>query len=105
MDEYTVLVYNECLTYRDIPETANDYKVNGRSPLEWMIDRYQVKKDNTSGIVNDPTDYGNDPAYTSRLTPRLVAVSMQTLEIVSQLLLLNELPQPDCFPFAWKAGE
>ena len=29
------------MTFADIPEAANDYKVNGRSPLEWIIDRYQ----------------------------------------------------------------
>lgn len=105
VDDHTVLIYNENLTYRDIPEAANDYKVNGRSPLEWMIDRYQVKTDKASGIVNDPNDYSDDPTYISGLIPRLVTVSMQTLDIVNMLPPLNEKPQPADWPFAWKVSE
>lgn len=105
VDDYTTLIYNENLTFSDIPEAANEYKVNGRSPLEWMIDRYQVKTDKASGIVNDPNDYSDDPTYISGLIPRLVTVAMDTLDIVNTLPPLNELPQPTDWPFAWKAGE
>lgn len=105
VDDYTTLIYNENLTFSDIPEAANEYKVNGRSPLEWMIDRYQMKTDKASGIVNDPNDYSDDPTYVSGLIPRLVTVAMDTLEIVNTLPPLNELPQPTDWPFAWKAGE
>lgn len=99
------LIYNENLTFADIPEAANDYKVNGRSPLEWIIDRYQVKRGNPSGIVNDPNDYSDDPTYISGLIPRLVTVAMDTLEIMKGLPPLKERPQPADWPFAWKAGE
>ena len=105
VDDYTTLIYNENLTFSDIPEAANEYKVNGRSPLEWMIDRYQIKTDKASGIVNDPNDYSDDPTYISGLIPRLVTVAMDTLEIINMLPSLNELPQPADWPFAWKAGE
>lgn len=105
LDDHTTLIYNENLTFSDIPEAANEYKVNGRSPLEWMIDRYQVKTDKTSGIVNDPNDYSDDPTYISGLIPRLVTVAMETLEIVSTLPALNEKPQPADWPFAWKVAE
>lgn len=105
VDDHTVLIYNESLTFRDIPEAANDYKVNGRSPLEWMIDRYQVKTDKASGIVNDPNECSDDPTYISGLIPRLVTVSMETLDIVNMLPPLNEKPQPADWPFAWKAAE
>lgn len=54
VDDHTVLIYNENLVIKDIPEAAQRYTVNGRSPLEWVIDRYQVKIDKASGIVNDP---------------------------------------------------
>ncbi len=105
IDDYTTLVYNESLTFSDIPEAANDYKVNGRSPLEWMIDRYQVKTDKTSDIVNDPNDYSDDPTYISGLVPRLVTVAVDTLDIVNALPPLNEKPQPANWPFAWKVAE
>lgn len=105
VDDHTTLIYNENLVFSDIPEAANDYKVNGRSPLEWMIDRYQVKADAASGIVNDPNDYSEDPTYISGLIPRLTRVAMDTLEIVNALPKLNEKSQPVDWPFAWKAGE
>ena len=105
VDDYTTLIYNENLTFSDIPEAANEYKVNGRSPLEWMTDRYQMKTDKASGIVNDPNDYSDDPTYISGLIPRLVTVSMQTLDIVNMLPPLNEKPQPADWPFAWKVNE
>ena len=105
VDDYTTLICSENLTYSDIPEAANDYKVNGRSPLEWMIDRYQVKTDKASGIVNDPNEYSDDPTYISGLIPRLVTVSMETLDIVNALPPLKEKPQPADWPFAWKAVE
>lgn len=105
VNDYTTLVYNENLTFSDIPEAANEYKVNGRSPLEWLVDRYQVKTDKASGIVNDPNDYSDDPTYISGLIPRLVTVSMDTLYIVNGLPPLNEKPQPTNWPFAWKVEQ
>lgn len=87
-DDYTTLVYNEYLTFTGIPEQANEYKIGGRSPLEWMVDRYRIKTDTKSGIVNDPNDYCreiNDPAYIAKLIPALVTVSMRTLELTRAL--------------------
>ncbi len=36
----SVLIYNDRLTFKDIPDIAHRHVVNGRSPLEWMIDCY-----------------------------------------------------------------
>lgn len=86
--DYTTLMYNEYLTFTGIPEQANEYKIGGRSPLEWMVDRYRIKTDTKSGIVNDPNDYCrevNDPAYIANLIPALVTVSMRTLELTRAL--------------------
>ncbi len=86
--DMTRLVYNEYLTFTDIPPEANDYKIGGRSPLEWMIDRYKTVTDKKTGIVNDPNDYCRelgDPAYIARLVPSLVTVSMRTQELVAGL--------------------
>lgn len=105
VDDHTVLIYNENLVIKDIPEAAQRYVINGRSPLEWVIDRYQVKTDKASGIVNDPNDYSDDPRYIVDLIERLVRVSMETMEIVDQLPPISELPQPANWPFAWKASE
>ena len=105
VDDHTVLIYNENLVIKDIPEAAQRYTVNGRSPLEWVIDRYQVKTDKASGIVNDPNEYSEDPRYIVDLIEKLIRVSMETMEIVDQLPPVSELPQPANWPFAWKVSE
>lgn len=103
VDDHTILIYNENLVIKDIPEAAQRYTVNGRSPLEWVIDRYQVKTDKASGIVNDPNEYSDDPRYIVDLIEKLIRVSMETMEIIDQLPSVSELSQPANWPFAWKA--
>ena len=105
VDDHTVLIYNENLSIRDIPEHAQRYVVNGRSPLDWVIDRYQVKTDKASGIVNDPNEYSDDPRYIVDLIEKLITVSVRTMEIVDALPPLAEMPQPANWPLAWKVGE
>ncbi|MBM7824699.1 putative helicase [Arcanobacterium pluranimalium] len=88
--DYSTLVYNGFLKFTGIPVEANDYKIGGNSPLEWLIDRYQFTKDTRkgSGIVNDPNDYCReveDPAYIANLVPRLVTVSMRTQSLIRSL--------------------
>ena len=31
-----------------------EYTVNGRTPIEWIVDRYKITTDKESGITNDP---------------------------------------------------
>lgn len=35
----TTLQYNEWITLRDIPPEAFAYQVNGRAPVEWVVDQ------------------------------------------------------------------
>lgn len=99
----TVLHVSDETTLRDIPEEAYEYVVNGRSAIEWLMDRYQVRTDKASGIVNDPNEYSDDPRYIVDLVKRVVTVSMETVEIVHMLPPLNERAQPANWPTAWKA--
>jgi predicted helicase len=93
----TRIIYNSHLTLAGIPDEAYRYEVNGRSAIEWIMDRYQVKTDRDSGIVNDPNDWAaehENPRYIIDLLKRIVSVSMATNEIVEHLpeleLLLAE---------------
>ena len=95
----------ENMTLRGIPDKAYGYVVNSRSAIEWLMDRYRVKPDKASGIVNDPNDYSDDPRYIVELVERVVAVSMETLDIVAQLPPLNEREQPANWPIEWKAAQ
>lgn len=102
--DMTVLHVSEGMTLRNIPLEAYDYVVNGRSAIGWLMDRYQVKKDKASGIVNDPNDYSDDPRYIVNLVERVVAASVRTMEIVRQLPALNEKGQTANWPAAWRAS-
>ena len=102
--DITTLVYNKRVSIKGIPEDAQDYVVNGRSPLEWAIDRYQVKTDKATGIVNDPNEYSDDLRYILDLVCRLVTVSMRTNEIVASLPPIREIAKPASWPTAWRAS-
>ena len=87
-DDRTTLIYNDSITIRNIPPKSFDYVVNGRSPLEWIIDRYQVKTDSASGIVNDPNAWSlehDNPRYILDLILSSITVSLKTLDIVENL--------------------
>lgn len=92
-DKSTIIV-NSNLTLEGIPEEAYGYEVNGRSAIEWIIDRYQVKTDKKSQITNDPNDWcrevGN-PRYIVDLIKRIVTVSLETNSLVEALPELNIL--------------
>lgn len=81
----TTIIYNAIITLRDIPLEAYDYVVNGKSALEWIMERYQVKADKDSGILNDPNAWSDDPRYIVDLVKRVVRVSMETVRIVEGL--------------------
>jgi predicted helicase len=82
------IVYNSRITLSGIPEDAYRYMLGSRSAIEWILDRYQVKTDKPSGIVNDPNDWSRevgDPRYIVDLLARIVTVSLQTMQIIDNL--------------------
>ena len=93
--DYTRLEYNEYVTLVGIPEQAQHYTISGRSPLDWVIDRYYVKTDKASGIVNDPNAFLREQGHPDAvvdLIKRLVTVSMRTQELLATLPAL-EIPE------------
>lgn len=96
--DFTRLEYNDYVTLTGIPAEAQGYSISGRSPLEWIIDRYHVKTDKASGIVNDPNDFLREqgrPDAVVDLIKRLVTVSMRTQELLAMLPAL-EIPEDAC---------
>ena len=84
-DEKTVLAVNEHVSLRGIPASVHTYQVNGRSPLEWFIDRYRITQNKESGIVNDPNGWFDDPRELVAAIRRIVHVSVETARIVTGL--------------------
>ena len=51
------IIFNDKLSIVNIPAAAHRYQVNGKSAIEWILDRYKISTDKASGIVNDPNLY------------------------------------------------
>lgn len=88
VDDVTKLIYNKQVTITGIPAEADEYMLGSRSAIAWLIDRYQVKKDKASGIVNDPNDWADEvgnPRYIVELIGRVTRVAMETVRIVDSL--------------------
>lgn len=82
------IVYNDFLTVANIPAEAYEYVVNGKSAIEWIMERYAVTTDKASGIVNDPNDWAKEhgePSYIFDLLLRVITVSLETVKIVKAL--------------------
>lgn len=82
------VVFNSAIKIENIPEKAYDYVVNGKSAIEWILDRYQITKHKDSGIVNDPNDWAKEvgnPRYILDLLLSVINVSVQTVDIVNSL--------------------
>ncbi|MHB1757274.1 MAG: DEAD/DEAH box helicase [Leptospirillum sp.] len=84
------IVYNSHLTLTGIPLEAYEYIVNGKSAIDWLMDRYQITINKDSGIKNDPNDWSDDPRYILDLVKRVVRVSLETIKIVNNLPTLKE---------------
>ncbi len=88
LSDRSAIVYNSQITLSDIPDGAYRYMLGSRSAIGWIMDRYQLKKDKESGIVNDPNDWSKevgDPRYILDLLARIVTVSLETMTIVDAL--------------------
>lgn len=82
------IIYNQDITITHIPSAVYDYQVNGRSPVEWIMERYQFSIDKNSGIKNDPNDWGwehENPRYVLDLLLSVMTVSLKTQEIICLL--------------------
>jgi len=82
------IVYNSHITVSCIPEHAYEYIVNGKSAIEWVMERYAVTVHRDSGIVNDPNAWGleqRNPRYVLDLLLSMITVSIETMEIVARL--------------------
>jgi len=82
------IIYNSQITIENIPAKAYEYIVNGKSAIEWIMERYQIKIDKKSGIKNDPNDWSEEvgnPRYILDLLLSIINVSVQTVDIVNGL--------------------
>lgn len=87
-DDKSRILYNSQITIEHIPPTAYEYVVNGKSAIEWVMERYAIKTHPESGIRNDPNDWATEvgnPRYILDLLLSVIRLSVETVTIVKGL--------------------
>ena len=82
------IIYNQHITISNIPLRAYEYVVNGKSPIEWIMERYQITTEPNSKIENNPNLWGQesgDKKYIFNLLLKLITLSLETLDIMDSL--------------------
>lgn len=90
--DFSTIVVNPNITLSGIPDEAHEYTLGSRTALDWVLDRYRVKTDKTSGIRNDPNDWANEhesSRYIVDLIRRVTTISVETMRIVGSLPTLD----------------
>ena len=87
-NDKSVIIYNGNITIENIPSKAYEYIINGKSAIEWIVERYAVTQDRKSLIKNDCNDWSKEhhkPRYILDLLLSVINVSVQTVDIVNNL--------------------
>ena len=87
-EDKSVIIYTGNIRIENIPAKAYEYVVNGKSAIEWIVERYCVSRDKKSLIMNDANDWGKEhgkPRYILDLLLSVINVSVQTVDIVNAL--------------------
>ena len=80
------LIINEHVCLSGIPEEAHRYVVNGRTPLEWFINRYKITPpEKNNGILNDPNGWFENPRDLITAIERIIYVSVESTKILENL--------------------
>ena len=88
-EEKGTILFNDSVKIENIPMTAYDYVVNGKSAVEWVMERYAVTKNADSGIVNDPNLWSDNHRYILDLVSRVIQMSVETQKVVAGLPKLD----------------
>ena len=87
--DLSTIHYNARITVSGIPEEAYEYVLNGKSAIDWVMERQSVKMDKDSGIPNDANDWAietmQNTRYPLELLLRVITVSLETMKIVKAL--------------------
>ena len=87
------IVYNSYIEMKNLPVEILNYKISGKSPVEWVIDRQTIKIDKKNDIINDANDYANNimknPAYPLELLQKVITLTLETTKLVNTLPKLN----------------
>ncbi|RVZ24670.1 DEAD/DEAH box helicase [Helicobacter pylori] len=78
------IIYNDHITITQIPQKAFKYVVNGKSAIDWVIERYQKTIDKDSLIENNPNDYAGGK-YVFELLCRVIKLSEKSVDLIEKI--------------------
>ncbi|WP_086235060.1 type ISP restriction/modification enzyme [Campylobacter devanensis] len=78
------IIYNQNITIENIPSKAFEYKINGKSAIDWIIDRYQISIDKKSLIENNPNDYQGGK-YIYELLLKIIDLSIKSVDLMDEI--------------------
>ncbi|WP_447364068.1 type ISP restriction/modification enzyme [Helicobacter pylori] len=76
--------YNNHIAITKIPKKAFDYVVNGKSTIDWVIERYKKTTDKDSLIENNPNDYKGGK-YVFELLCRVIKLSEKSVDLIEKI--------------------
>lgn len=76
--------YNNHITITKIPKKAFEYVVNGKSAIDWVIERYSITKDKDSLIENNPNHYAGGK-YVFELLCRVITLSVKSVGLIEKI--------------------
>ncbi|MGN8437874.1 type ISP restriction/modification enzyme [Helicobacter pylori] len=78
------IIYNNHITITQIPQKAFDYVVNGKSAIDWVIERYSITTDKDSLIENNPNHYAGGK-YVFELLCRVITLSVKSVDLIEKI--------------------
>lgn len=78
------IIYNHYITITKIPKKAFNYVVNGKSTIDWVIERYSITTDKDSLIENNPNDYAGGK-YVFELLCRVIKLSEKSVDLIEKI--------------------
>ncbi len=76
--------YNNHIAITKIPKKAFDYALNGKSAIDWVIERYKKTTDEESLIENNPNDYKGGK-YVFELLCRVIKLSEKSVDLIEKI--------------------
>lgn len=78
------ILYNKNIAITKIPQKAFEYVVNGKSAIDWVIERYSITTDKDSLIENNPNHYAGGK-YIFELLCRVIKLSEKSVDLIEKI--------------------
>ncbi|WQZ07263.1 DEAD/DEAH box helicase [Helicobacter pylori] len=78
------ILYNHHIAITNIPQKAFEYVINGKSAIDWVIERYSITTDKDNLIENNPNDYAGGQ-YVFELLCRVIKLSEKSVDLIEKI--------------------